>query len=217
LFALAPVSKKGFSVTFDGITNSNDDVTIDTLRTVTIKNMLKLGVNEIELKINKRGAPPLGGGSVFFSCGIVKSMKPINLMEEGRVKKIRGVAYSTKITPQMSNRLVESAKSILNEFIPDVYIYTDHFKGKESGNSPGFGLSLVAETTNGTFYSTEGVANPGELPEDIGVLVSKQLYSEIDAGGCVDTLHQWLFVLFMVLGPEDVSKVRFGRELTQQT
>ena len=30
-------------------------------------------------------------------------------------------------------------------------------------------------------------------------------------GGCVDTQHQALCCMLMVIGPEDVSKVRFGK------
>ncbi|XP_045078445.1 probable RNA 3'-terminal phosphate cyclase-like protein [Coregonus clupeaformis] len=51
----------------------------------------------------------------------------------------------------MANRIVDSARSVLNKFIPDIYIYTDHMKGDNSGNSPGFELTLVLETMNGTF------------------------------------------------------------------
>lgn len=50
--------------------------------------------------------------------------------------------------------------------------------------SPGFGLSLVAETTNGAFLSAELVSNPqGEgvavLPEDLGTNCAKLLLEEI--------------------------------------
>lgn len=35
--------------------------------------------------------------------------------------------------------------------------------------SPGYGLSLVAETTTGALLSADCVARPGELPEDLGM------------------------------------------------
>lgn len=44
-------------------------------------------------------------------------------------------------------------------FLPDVYIYTDQNRGKMSGNSPGFGVNLIAETTDGVFYSAEAISN----------------------------------------------------------
>jgi len=33
----------------------------------------------------------------------------------------------------MANRIVESARGVLNQFLPDIYIYTDHMKGVNSG------------------------------------------------------------------------------------
>lgn len=41
--------------------------------------------------------------------------------------------YSVRVSPQMANRMVESARGILNKFLPDIYIYTDHMKGVNSG------------------------------------------------------------------------------------
>ena len=50
---------------------------------------------------------------------------------------------------------------MLREFIPDIYIYTDHMTGAKSGNSPGFGLFLTAETNTGVFLSGEICSNAG--------------------------------------------------------
>lgn len=41
--------------------------------------------------------------------------------------------YSVRVSPQMANRIVESARSVLNQFLPDIYIHTDHMKGVNSG------------------------------------------------------------------------------------
>jgi len=107
------------------------------------------------LQIKKRGAPPGGGGEVFFKCPMVQQLKPILLIDEGKVKRVRGVAsvplcsallcsaaiqthltacrYTTRCSPQHANRMVDTARGVLNNLLPDVYIYTDHYKGKESG------------------------------------------------------------------------------------
>lgn len=41
--------------------------------------------------------------------------------------------YSTRVSPQIGNRVVDSAKEMLTNFTPNVFIYTDHYKGVESG------------------------------------------------------------------------------------
>lgn len=122
-----------------------------------------------------------------------------------------GVAYSTRVSPQTSNRIVDASRGLFNKLLPDVYIYSDHYKGSESGQSPGFALSLVAETTTGVFLGAEAAAAGGNLPEDVATLASHLLCEEISKGGCVDTTNQALVLLYMALSPEDVSKVRFGK------
>jgi RNA 3'-terminal phosphate cyclase-like protein len=115
-----------------------------------------------------------------------------------------------KLSPQVINRVIESARSLLNEFIPDVYIYTDAAKGAESGKSPGFGLSLVAESTTGVLLAAEHMSTPGDVPEDLGRKTAKLLYRQIKLGGCLDTSHQWLGLLMMVLSTEDVHSIVLG-------
>jgi len=150
---------------------------------------------------------------VDFTCPIVKALKPIQLIADSKVKRIRGIAYSARVSPQFANRMVDSAKGILTKFSGDVYIYTDHYKGtccfrirnliflilqrfrrirtlyydgthvryigKESGSSPGFGLSLVAETTAGTLFAAETMGTAGILPEDVASESCQLLMQEL--------------------------------------
>jgi RNA 3'-terminal phosphate cyclase-like protein len=145
----------------------------------------------------------------------------------------------------MANRMVDSARGLLTRFIPDVYLYTDVYKGVESGSSPGYALCLVAESTTGVLVSTECAYQPRKrldkeptsyedenscssmlvndytfpTPEDLGVRAARQLMVEIKKGimliiyiigGSVDSLSQWLNILYLALGPEDVGKIRVG-------
>ena len=34
---------------------------------------------------------------------------------------MRGVAYGTKVSPQICNRLVDASRGVLNHFLPDVW------------------------------------------------------------------------------------------------
>ena len=76
--------------------------------------------------------------------------------------------------------------------------------------SPGYALSLLAESTTGAMHCAEAISKPGVPPEDIALLASRSLLAEIRRGGCVDRQHQILVLLFMVLGSEDVSRCRMG-------
>ncbi|KAN0008839.1 hypothetical protein ACTFIU_009505 [Dictyostelium citrinum] len=230
LICLGPFAKAPLDITLNGITNNDIDLTIDTIRTTTLPIIRKFGIEEgLVIKIIKRGAPPNGGGSVNFKCPIVPHLKAIQLIDEGKIRRIRGIAYATRISPQFSNRVLDKAKGLLLEYTPDVYISSDHYKGNESGLSPGYGLTLVAETTTGCCLSAECMSNTGiatteqqlqkqqqkstssETPEDLGERTAYALLEEIFNGGCIDSHNQSLALLFMVLCPEDISKVRLGK------
>ncbi|TPX72525.1 hypothetical protein CcCBS67573_g05803 [Chytriomyces confervae] len=167
MIALAPFAKVPFHLTLNGITNDNVDICVDTLRTVTLPTLAKFlptveSQIPLDLKITKRGAPPSGGGQILFQCPAIKSLKAgVTLTDPGLgVKRIRGIAYATRISPQMANRVVDAARSLLSRYIPDVYLYTDVYKGAESGKGPGYGVSLVAETTTSVLYSSECAYQP---------------------------------------------------------
>ncbi|KAJ2422386.1 hypothetical protein GGF41_003522 [Coemansia sp. RSA 2531] len=212
LVALAPFGKEQMIATLRGVTMNNTDLSVDTIRTATLVNYRNFGIEEgVELRITKRGAPPKGGGEVRFICPVVRAVKPIQFIDAGKIRRIRGISYATRVSPQTANRMVEAARGELNKFIPDIYIYTDVYKGAESGFSPGFGISLVAESTTGVLMTAELCADPGDAPEDIGRDAAKILLTEISRGGCFDSSHQWLALLLMVLGPEHASKTRIGK------
>lgn len=106
--------------------------------------------------------------------------------------------------------MIEASRSVLNRYIPDIYLYSDVYKGEDSGKSPGYALSLLAESTTGAIHSAEAVSQPGITPEDIALQASRALLGEIRRGGCVDRQHQVLVLLLMVLGSEDVGRCRMG-------
>ena len=118
--------------------------------------------------------------------------------------------YSTRVSPQFANRMVEAARSILNRFIPDIYLYTDVYKGDDSGKSPGYGLTLVAQSSTSALHAAEALSPSALTPEDIALHAARLLLEEIASGGCVDRNHQWLILLLMVLGKEDVGKCLMG-------
>lgn len=73
-----------------GITNDNTDVSVDIFRAVTLPLLKHFGIEEgMELKVKKRGAPPDGGGEVYFRCPLVRQVKSIFLVDTGLVKRIR--------------------------------------------------------------------------------------------------------------------------------
>lgn len=216
ILPLAPFCKKPLTLTLTGVTNDRQDLSVDTIKYVSLAILKKFGLLEgLELKILKRGAMPDGGGEVLFTCPSRRKLVPVQFLDQGQFKRIRGTAFSMKVSPSFSNRLVDSSKAVLNQFLSDVYIYSDHAKGPQSGNSPGFGISLMVESTTGVMLSVDKCSYPkGEsevaVPEDLGKAAAMELLHEVYRGGCVDSTHQSLVLLYMALGQMDISKVMMG-------
>lgn len=72
--------------------------------------------------------------------------------------------------------------------------------------SPGYALSLLAESTTSAIHCAEAISKPGVPPEDLGLEAARALMAEVKLGGCIDRKHQILVLLMMVLGSEDVGR-----------
>ncbi|CAL4945252.1 unnamed protein product [Urochloa decumbens] len=231
LILLGLFAKRPISIRLRGITNDTKDPSVDTFRMTTLHMLKHFGVplEGLELKIDSRGSPPLGGGEVFLRVPIINgTLNAVNWVDEGMVKRIRGVSFSTRVSAQFENRIIYAARGIFNRFIPDVHIFTDHRSGSSGGRSPGYGVSLVAETTTGCLLSVDATVSYPSVdemseesekpdimsPEDLGVQVASMLLEEVDQGGVVDSTHQGLLFMLCALCPPDVSKVRVGQLTT---
>jgi RNA 3'-terminal phosphate cyclase-like protein len=245
---LAPFGKEPLELTLNGITDGTSDVdpSCDYLSASFLPLYIKFGVGADDalpppsIRVEKRGAAPLGCGRAHFYCPIVKELTPIELVEFGKVKRVRGNAISCRIPPSSAARVAHSAKGVMHRLLPDVWIHTDAHSssGKRNkdgspgggcGPSPGLSVILTATTTEGVCLSAEcsmshnvesnrGVLQQNlhlerkkmELPEDLGKRSATMLLHEIFCGGCIDTSAQTFALLMMCLTPEDVSRIRLG-------
>eukprot|EP00466_Bigelowiella_natans_P015585 jgi/Bigna1/34044/e_gw1.4.52.1 len=212
LLLISIFGKKPTEITLTGVTDSSKDLCIDTIRNVTAGLIRHFGVEEkVSIKVLVRGVAPKGGGKVSSPFLFLEFCQPVSLLEPGKIKRFRGTSYVCRCSPQFANRMVTSARGILNRFIPDVYIHTDHCKGKAGGLSSGFGVSMTAESINGFVLSTQCIPTESSMPEEVGEKCAKQLVEQIAQGGCVDSNHQGMMCVLMALSPEDVSRLRIGK------
>lgn len=218
LLCLAPFCKNPIDITLRGVTNSLHDPSVDQIQRSSLPLLKKfLGTDEgVELKILQRGAAPEGGGAVRFMCPCRQKLRPVQFLDQGKIKRIRGIAWAVRVSPTTPNRILEAAKGVLLNFIPDIFITSDSNKGRGSGKSPGFGITLVAETTSGVCFTAEmcsqpkGSEEPPSVAEDLGKEAAHLLLEEIYRGGCVDSISQSLACVLMVTSPQDISKVLVG-------
>lgn len=213
ILLLAPFGKSALSLTVKGITSNGIDLGVDTIRTAIFPIYNKFGIMRQELRVIKRGSPPLGGGevNVFLPHVLLQPQTLHASVSAPTVSKLRGVAYSTRVSPASVNRIVDGARSVLSKTGCETFIFSDVARGEESGKSPGFGVSLVAETRSGWCYCAESVGSAGEAPEDIGERAARALLEEVANGGMVCRSQVKTLAVLMVLGKEDIGRVLIGK------
>lgn len=229
LILLGLFARKTLVIILKGITNDSKDPSVDTFRSTAFPLLRHFGVPSegLKLEIKSRGVSPHGGGEVHLTIPTVQHLTATMWTDEGMVKRIRGEAFTTRVSVQLGNEMIYAARGIFNRLLPDVYIASDYRKRLEAGNSPGYGISLVAETTSGCCISAdttvsyprgdeeEDIEDEGKkelIPAaDVGEKLASVLLEEIEKGGVVDSTHQGLLFLLCALCVNDVSKVRVGK------
>jgi RNA 3'-terminal phosphate cyclase-like protein len=229
LCILSPFSKGNMSVTSSTVAG---DISADTVRTAILPLYKSFGIERnIELRILKRSCSPQAGKSAGGEVQLVfnhqvRLPKTLHLLNPGRVKKIRGVAYCVEVPKTNNERMIHEARGILNKFVPDTYIFADASpaplvpsstnkgSGKVKG-AVGFGLSLVAESSTGVLYSADVSSPPeGGVPADeIGKQCAYQLLEKISQAGCAESVAAPTLLMLMAMGSEDVGRIALGREV----
>ncbi|KAF8532059.1 RNA 3'-terminal phosphate cyclase/enolpyruvate transferase [Gautieria morchelliformis] len=176
LIMLVPFPKTALHLTLKDITTDDRDLSLPwRARTVTLPHLQPFGIKDT----TKRGALPLRGGQIQFA--------PLP------------TSHAVRVSPQFSNQLIDSSRSVLNRYIPDIDLYSDVYEGVDSAKySPSYALSFVAESTTSVLHCSEAVSS----------LASR--------GGFRDRKNQCLVLLMMVLGSEEVGRVKIG-ELSPRT
>ena len=142
LLLVAMFSKTAVNIHLKGITNDDYDNSVDSIQQELIpllKN--KYGFdNELFLKIVSRGYLPGGGGDVHVIIPSIRSLKQVTIMEKGYVKRVRGICAGSRINPATLNAVASKVREVFNNYLADVWIFTDMQKGGEHGYS----VSLMA-------------------------------------------------------------------------
>lgn len=238
LCVLSPFSKGNVNVILHGegcVTSSTPagDMSADTVRTAILPLYKSFAIERnIELRILQRSCAPAMGKSAGGQVQLVfnhqvRLPKTLHLLNPGRVKKIRGVAYCVQVPKSNNERIIHEARGILNRFVPDTYIFSDASpaplipttqKGKGAAKvkgAVGFGLSLVAETSTGCIYSADVSSPPegGVPPDELGKQCAYQLLEKISQGGAVESIAAPTVLMLMAMGSEDVGRVTLSKHV----
>ena len=176
----------------------------------------KMGYN-FEVNLLRRGFYPKGGGIVRASITPVPKLMPIRLEEQGEVKVVKGISYSSRLPDHIARRMADSASKLLRKAGLEAEI---ELEALEPGHpkcalNPGCGIVLWAETTSGAVLGSDNLGEIGKPAEKVGEEAARKLLEEIESGATVDRHLADQLIVYMALAEgESVIKVN---ELTMHT
>ena len=217
---ILPISlygKESLHIILNGITNNSIDNSVDSFKMSTCVLLQKLVIGDtVEFKVLKRGVLPLGEGSVSFKIPIITGLAPFDWNKEGKIKRVRGVAFTSKLGANFTSMMVDTCRGVLNNFLPDVWIAVDNYKSKDLDKiSPGYGISITAETKEGFALSTDMINDNDNLrmnANDLSKECTIKFLNDLYKSGCTNGNNQGLFLFLMALSEKNyVSYMKVGK------
>lgn len=203
LMLLSPFLKSDIRLEIEGITNGQESVD---LFKITLYAVFKLfGIGGFALDIKRRGFAPEGGGSVSFKIDTVRAIENIDLGEKEELYKIRGVVITSRINSEFSRRMIGEIKSQMSG-LANTKVLCIVSNRNDSGPSPGYECSVVAESRHGLFFST---CNTKELPEKMAKRCCYSTLKSIRRGGIFDSKLLPCVILYMGLA-KGIGRLRTG-------
>ena len=160
----------------------------------------------VEMKLEKRGYYPKGGGVVHVHIKPLppgKTLRPVNLRSRGRVISIRGIAHYAGLPTSIGTAMVRGAlerlkadkivsddgTGIINDSTVDTCGSVDiehRREPKATTTGAGSGIVLWAELEGGGFIGGSAVGRKGIDPIHIGAQAADELIKSLNNGGCID-------------------------------
>ena len=158
----------------------------------------KMGI-EAELEVKQPGYVPQGKGVIEVRVKPVKAkLRPLILLEQGRVKGIEGIALSSHLKEQnVSQRMARECRERLGMRGYDANIELRH---DTQAKQKGAVLSVWAETNTGCLIGSDRAGRPARSSEEIGRYVARNLLEDLETGAGVDRYLADQLIPYCALG-----------------
>ena len=171
-------------VVISGGTNAAMAPQIDYTINVLLPILARMGY-KASIEVLRRGCYPRGGGLVRAAIKPVKCLKPLVMVERGKVKEVKGVSWCERLPRHVAVRQAEAARRTLTERgLENVDVKV------EVGNtslSPGSGVILWALTDTGAVIGADSLGEKGKRAEIVGREAAEKLMEELKGGGALDS------------------------------
>jgi RNA 3'-terminal phosphate cyclase (ATP) len=162
------------------------------LEHVLLPTVRKMGV-EAEVRIIQPGYVPKGGGRISMRIRPAKGdLAPLNLVAQGRVKSIRGIALASHLKERnVSQRMRRECERALKErgLSAEIELLYDE-KGEPAFDAPsiqpGAALAVWAESDTGCLIGADMAGARGRTAEFIGRQTASDLLADLGSGATLD-------------------------------
>jgi RNA 3'-terminal phosphate cyclase (ATP) len=157
----------------------------------------RMGI-QADLQIIRPGYVPRGGGVIEVVVRPVRGpLKPLRLIERGRVMKVEGVALSSHLQKRrVSERMAEVCGELLRKagYEPEISVLYD-----TTAVQRGATLAVWAVTDTGCILGADRAGKLGRSSESIGEHVAKTLLADLATGATVDRFLADQLILYAAL------------------
>ena len=188
--------------------------TFDYFKNVMLYHLRNLGY-EIELKLLRRGHYPRGGGHVILEVNDPpKGFKPIELIERGKILRIKGNSHCVRLPRHVAERQANSAIARLKglEMDIDIDISIEHYPvNKDPHLGPGSGIAIWAETEKSRI-GADSIGARDKRAEEVGHEAASKLIEDLMTGAGLDRHASDMIIPYLVFS-NGISEIT-GAQLT---
>lgn len=216
LLPVLPFLDKKSAIEIRGGTDVPMSPPIDYIRYVLLPLLRRLGYR-IDVEVVRRGHYPRGGGIVRVIVEPTHGLEPIDIVERGDIKIIRGRSHCVKLPRHVAERQAKAARDYLLSKGVDKPIEIDleyYEPDKDYHLGPGSGIVLYLETEN-SILGSDALGAKGKPAEEVGKEAAEKLYNEMLTGAAIDRHAGDMLVPLMILA-KGVSRITVS-ELTLHT
>jgi RNA 3'-terminal phosphate cyclase (ATP) len=152
------------------------------LQGVLFPTLKSMGIS-VRAHLERWGWYPRGGGILHVEIKPIEALKPITLVDKGRLKKIRGLSATSYLPRHVGERQKDEAlRRIERELKMDAEIEVFY---DVPANDPGSFFFLVAES-EGMIAGFSSLGRRGKRAEDVAGETVDSLKEYAESDGCID-------------------------------
>lgn len=201
LLPIMAFSRGQTRVKLQGGTNVPWAPSIEYIQRTLLPSLRQMGLTG-SVELVRRGFYPKGGGIIIARTEPIRYLHPIVLQSIGKIQKITGLCYSSRLPCHIVQRIVHSINKslqVLQEYPVDIQLECLQHQDKQCALSAGCGAILTAECFQNTFFSREILGERGKPAEKVGQELAENFLLGLKNKAPIDKYLGDQLIIYMAL------------------